>query len=100
MPQKKNDKDFEPTDLIKIDEIYGIINHVQTSLEKCSFLADSVDAITIENILRDTDIIYVMVEEATGTRFNLSIVKKKVSDDYFNFDEEMEDELPEDGQCF
>lgn len=97
---RKNNNDFEPTGFIKIDEIYGIINHVQTSLEKCSFLSETLDAITIENILKDSDIIYQKIAEKTGIRFNLSIVKKKISDDYFNFDEDMEDELPEEGQCF
>lgn len=101
----KSNKNFnKPIDTIKIEDIYCIINHVQSNYEECSFETDEINAITIENILKDINLKYQKSLNKKKVKFTLiPPEKKEFPDDLFNFgsdDEELDDEIKEDGQCF
>lgn len=89
------------TEVIGIEEVYKILNHVQVNFRECSFMTTVKDSFTVENILKDISCIFEKSNVNENVRFNIKpSLKYKNNEDHFMFEEEIEDELPEDGQCF
>ena len=88
---------------IQMDDIYKIVNKVQTNKKKKSFTAELNDQATIENIIIDAGLTYDKICQKTQTTF---IVHPNMEDDtQIDIDSEMEieylnDEIIEDGEAF
>ena len=105
MPRRKkqvHDKfPYSASDIIRIEDIYTIINFVQVSRQECVFLAQTNDSIIMENLLRDSEIRFVRTQCKQGVKYSLRPPPIKViPDEAFIIDEEYPDEILEDGQCF
>lgn len=109
MPRRRRD---EPVTLpesvsriISTEDIYPIINYVQMAREKISFVANHSDSITIETLIKDTNIPFTKKELRKGVRFYLGVPPERgFPDERFSFDDDEDDdyldELIEEGQCF
>lgn len=96
--EKKNEIISE---IIHTEDIYKIINHVQTCSQECFFITTQEDSHTIENILKDISAIYEITKNNDNIKFHIKpSMSFRKTEDHFMFEEELEDELPEDGQCF
>lgn len=104
MPRRKNtNKDirFSASKPIEFESIYLIINYVQSQRKECLFVSSRHDSATIEHLLRDSEIDFSKSEIKNGIRYKLMPSPEKQSnEDMFIFDEELADEIIEDGQCF
>lgn len=105
MPRKRKQVQekfpFRKSDLIHQEDIYSIINYVQTTKSECSFTANKNDSAVIENILSDCGISYENKNMRKGVKYSLyPPLTEESSEEVFSFEDEYEDEIIEDGQCF
>lgn len=106
MPRRRRD---EPAHLpesinstVSLDDIYSIINYVQIARESISFKALPDDAIVMQTILKDTNVGFDAKELKAVVKFTLTPPPEKdPTEDMIDFEEDdYEDELVEEGQCF
>lgn len=106
MPRRRRDEPAKLpksiSNIVDIEDIYPIINYVQVTREPVSFVARHEDSITMETLIRDSEIRFDRRELRKGIRYNLQAPPVKVvPDERVIFDEdEYPDELIEEGQCF
>lgn len=106
MPRRRRDEPAKlPENIASIvqhEDIYAIINYVQVTRDEVSFIACYDDSVTMEHLLRDSDIPFIRKEIQSGVRYNLGIPpEKEIPTEKIIFDDdEYPDELIEDGQCF
>ncbi len=106
MPRRRRDEPARlpdsVTSIVDTEDIYPIINYVQVAREKVSFVAAHEDSITMETLLKDSEIPYSRKELRKGVRYHLGLPpQREIPDERIIFDEdEYPDELIEEGQCF
>jgi len=105
MPRRKNkvQEDFpcKDKDIITFEDIHIIINYVQMSRKKCSFLADPDDSVTMEHLFKDCQIEYESKYSKKGIKYHLvPPPEEEISEDIFHIDDDYDDEIIEEGQCF
>lgn len=101
--KKKNQDDFpcKSASIVTLEDIYSVINYVQTSRMGCSFLASSTDAHIMENLFVDCEIKFQRSNCSAGIRYSLSPPPiREIPDEILVVNEEYQDEIVEDGQCF
>jgi len=86
---------------ILMEDIYAIINKVQFSKKKITFVTELEEAPTIENNIRDVGLDYKKIEMKTQVVFTIHPNDEKYEDemDNLHFDI-MDDEIPDIGQIF
>jgi hypothetical protein len=86
---------------ILMEDIYSIINKVQFGKRKVVFVTSLIDAPTIENNIKDSELKYDKVEMKTQVVFTMYPNDKKydeeINDIHFEI---MDDEIPDIGQIF
>ena len=105
MPKRKNKiQDHFPYNdsyIIGLDEISVVINYIQLSRKRCSFVVNSDDALTIEHILSDCEINFEKIHNNRGIKYHVEPPPSfVVSEEVFVIYDEYDDEITEDGQCF
>lgn len=105
--KKKVKKKQRKRKKIGMEDIYKKINRVQLKKKKVEFAVELNQLDTVENILKDIDVKYKIIERKTMAIFTLIPDDKE---DLFDFDdldmeylidlEYMDDEIPEEGQIF
>jgi len=88
-------------DIIKIGDIYNVINYIQMTRQPCSFVADRMDALTMENLFKDVYIKFEKESHELGVKYMLfpaPIVEPE--EEMIIYDDDFPDELIEPGQCF
>lgn len=101
--RRKSNPNFAFSDNVPIEfeNIYAIINYLQMERKECAFMAKPSDTIIIEHILKDSEIKFARMTLKKGIRYTLEPPPEmEISEDRFVFDEELPDEIIEDGQCF
>jgi len=93
---------YEVTDIIKMDDIYTVINYVQLSRETCKFVADKTDALTMQTLLKDVEMSFDTKSHENGVQFTVfPPPEREVPEEQIIFaDEDFPDEKIEPGQCF
>lgn len=86
---------------ILMEDIYAIINKVQFSKKKITFITELTEAPTIENNIKDVGLDYRKIEMKTQVVFTVLPNDEKYEDemDNLHFDI-MDDEIPDIGQIF
>lgn len=86
---------------MEMDMIYSIISACQVNKEEQTLIIDPVEFPVIENILKDSLISFEKTIKQDGIHYLIKPPPEiEISDEEFIFDEEMEDELHDDEQCF
>lgn len=101
--RKKANSEFpySSNDPIQFENIYIIVNFIQSYRKECTFMSLVADSIIIEHILTDASIKFTKVIVKKGIRYSLEPPpEKEMIDDRFDFIDEFPDEIIEDGQCF
>jgi len=103
---KKNKSDsaifpYEVSDIIKMSDIYTIINYIQTTRESCSFIVESLDSPTMEHVFTDVGIIVEKENHEFGVKYSCHPAKQvDHAEEQIIFDDDFPDEMMEQGQCF
>jgi len=108
MPRRRRDEPVtlpeSVSKIVGIEDIYSILNYVQIAREKLSFVANHSESLTIETLIKDTNIPFTKKELRKGVRFYLGVPPERgIPDECFSFeddDDDYLDELLEEGQCF
>jgi hypothetical protein len=105
MPRRKKQVQehfpYAPTAILGLDDVYAVIHYVQIARKDCSFLACQEDAVIMENLFADCQINFKRLPSSNGIKYALTPPPiKRISEEAFLLDEEYEDEIVEDGQCF
>ena len=91
----------EATDIVKFEDIHAVINYVQMSRKECSFIVDANDSITMEHLFNDCQILYDSKKKPKGIQYHLMPSPvAQVPEEVFSIDEDYDDEILEEGQCF
>tara|TARA_B100000614_G_scaffold262909_1_gene300914 strand:+ start:418745 stop:419062 length:318 start_codon:yes stop_codon:yes gene_type:complete len=92
---------YEATAVINMDDIYAVINYVQLSRKNCSFIADTDDSITMEHLFKDCEISFSKLPDPSGVKYSLEPPPvNAIPEEAFLIDEDYDDEITEEGQCF
>jgi len=84
-----------------MEDVYAVINYVQVARRDCSFVANPLDAVIMENLFLDCEIRFEKLNFNNGIKYSLTPPpEKETSEEAFVVDEEYSDEIIEDGQCF
>ena len=86
---------------MEMDKIYAVISFCQINRVEQELVIDPLDFPVIENILRDGDMAFTKSSQNDGIHYFIQPPPEiKVLDEAFIFDEELENELKDDEQCF
>jgi len=86
---------------MEMDKIYAIISFCQINRVEQELVIDPVDFPVIENILRDGEMAFTKSSQNDGIHYLIQPPPEvEVLDEAFIFDEELENELKDDEQCF
>lgn len=85
---------------ISMEDIYSILNKVQIGKKKVIFASHMVDAPTIENNIKDVDLVYRKVEMKTQVVFTVYPNNTQYDEDHMIKLEIMDDEIPDVDQIF
>ncbi len=102
----KRRKKVKPKKLIgmEMEQVYTLINLAQIKRIEQEIIIESISSPMLENILKDCQIEFSKTEKEDGYHYIIQPPpERKMSDEAFIFSEEMEDEIPEDGEenmCF
>lgn len=107
MPKRRRD---EPACLpeninqvITIEQVYQVVNFALINSQTCSFIVNFEDSFIVNNILEDSNIKSVIEVENNQCKYIIlpPVKTTLVEDQYINLDDdEFEDEIVEQGQCF
>lgn len=90
--------------VIEPDDIFKVINKVQTLREQCTFIVKDAEIPVTDNILRDAEIKFVkkpvIIDGAAGFKYILEPPPEQKIEQDFEHVEEFPDEIIEDGQIF
>ena len=105
MPRKKKEVQekfpYEASAIIGVEDIYAVINFVQVTRKSCSFFANPTDSTIMENLLKDCEISFKRAEVSKKTKYQLTPPPvREIPEEVFIIDEQFDDEIIEDGQCF
>lgn len=105
MPRRKkqvqDDFPYAPTAILGLEDVYAVIHYVQVARKNCSFVASPQDAVIMENLFADCQINFKKLPNNDGIKYALTPPPiREISEEAFIVDEEYEDEIIEDGQCF
>jgi hypothetical protein len=86
---------------MEMDKIYTIISFCQINRVEQELIIDFVDFPVIENILKDGDMTFIKSIQDDGIHYLINPPPEpEVTEETFIFDEELENELKDDEQCF
>jgi hypothetical protein len=86
---------------MEMDKVYTIISFCQINRVEQELVIDPVDFPVIENILRDGEMTFTKSSQNDGIHYFIQPPPEiEVLDEAFIFDEELENELKDDEQCF
>lgn len=84
-----------------MDKIYSIISECQISRIEQELIVDPIDFPVVEHILKDGEMTFSKREKSDGIHYTIQPPPEVVtSDDMYIFDEELENELKDEDQCF
>lgn len=86
---------------MEMDKVYAVISFCQINRVEQELIIDPVDFPVIENILRDGEMIYVKSTQNDGIHYIIQPPPEiEILEEDFIYDEELENELKDDEQCF
>ena len=85
--------------MLEMDQVYQVINEVQTTFKKATIVVpDKIMCPIVNNLLKDADLVFQVEDNDTGTVFKID-PPEDISLDDVKLDD-LQDELIEDGQLF
>jgi hypothetical protein len=99
--RKKKDKTAAKSAVMDSDAIYSRINEAQIKRVEQYLIVSIIDSPMVENILKDCKIDFKKSEKNDAIHYVIQPPpEEKISDEEYEFDEEYDDELQDDEQCF
>lgn len=99
--KKKRNKQQSKYAPMELDAVYAVMNQAQIKkVEQYLFIA-KIDGPMIENILKDCKMSFTKMEKIDAFHYVIQPPpEEKTSEEDFDFDDEFEDEIKDDEQCF
>lgn len=86
---------------MEMDKIYAIISECQIDRTDQTIIVDPLDHPVIENILKDSEMKFQKSKKSDGIHYKIQPPPKiEIPEEDYVYDEELENELMDEGQCF
>jgi len=69
--KEKSDSKPEITDVLDIEDLQVILNHVQINKKSCNFILSKKDCMIAENIMQDSGIVFIKEPTESGIKYIL-----------------------------
>lgn len=81
-----------------MDQVYAVINSIQTNREGNSFKVEPINSSTVENILKDLSLQFSKIAKKKSVKYTISAPEENKSFHMLDEIESLGDEIPEDDQ--
>lgn len=89
---------YAPMDL---DTVYSLINQAQIRKVEQYLFISKIDAPMIENIIKDCNITFTKIDKFDAFHYVIQPPpEEKITEEDFDFDDDYQDEIKDDEQCF